>query len=185
MPARSKGHPKYPRQNRVYNYRQWNDYYGHKRIGHGGAIGGFRSQIQTFPEDELSIVILTNFSSGNPGGNLNRIANIILDITPDARQPRDEKKELPYQPNTSDLKALDGLYYSPELHTIYELRANTGELVAYHSRHGEMSTSWISEDEIQVRGALGKIAIIKSKKGKVTGFKASNGRVRNLWFEKQ
>jgi D-alanyl-D-alanine carboxypeptidase len=33
---------------------------GHKDIGHGGATSGFSSTIQRFPDDNLSILILTN-----------------------------------------------------------------------------------------------------------------------------
>jgi len=54
------------------------EYLGRKRIQHGGAIGGFRAFISTFPNDNLNIVVLTNFSSGNPGGDANKIAEIIL-----------------------------------------------------------------------------------------------------------
>ncbi len=33
---------------------------GHKNIGHGGATSGFSSTIQRFPDDKLSVIILTN-----------------------------------------------------------------------------------------------------------------------------
>jgi D-alanyl-D-alanine carboxypeptidase len=33
---------------------------GHKDIGHGGSTSGFSSTIQRFPDDELSVLILTN-----------------------------------------------------------------------------------------------------------------------------
>jgi CubicO group peptidase (beta-lactamase class C family) len=49
-----------------------------KRIQHGGAIGGFRAFIATYPNDDLNIAVLTNFSSGNPGSQSNKIAEIIL-----------------------------------------------------------------------------------------------------------
>ena len=56
-----------------------NEINGYKKIQHGGAIGGFRSYVSTYPEKELSIAILTNFSSSNPGGKESQIANILLD----------------------------------------------------------------------------------------------------------
>lgn len=49
-----------------------------KRIQHGGAIGGFRAFIATYPVDDLNIAVLTNFSTGNPGSKSNKIAEIIL-----------------------------------------------------------------------------------------------------------
>ncbi len=49
-----------------------------KRVSHGGSIGGFRSFACTFPDKNISIVLLTNFSRGNPRGKLNRVAEIII-----------------------------------------------------------------------------------------------------------
>ena len=162
-----------------------NDYYGHRRIGHGGSIGGFRSQIQTFPEDKLSIVVLTNFSSANPGGKLNRIANILLDVTPEPGPQIEEKPERTYDPSKSDLENIQGMYFSPEIRTTYEFKITDEALVAYHNRHGDMPVEWLAADEFRVRGALGTVKIIRNRKGRVTGVRASNGRVRNLLFEKQ
>ncbi len=51
---------------------------GKKRIQHGGAIGGFRAFVATYPDDDLNIAVLTNFSAGNPGSQSNKIAEIIL-----------------------------------------------------------------------------------------------------------
>lgn len=51
---------------------------GYKRIQHGGAIGGFRAYASTYPEEQLSIAVLTNFSSGNPGQKENQISDIFL-----------------------------------------------------------------------------------------------------------
>jgi len=55
------------------------DFNGIKSIGHGGAIGGFRSHVITCPEEKLSIVILTNFSNGSPAQKVNMIAGIIIE----------------------------------------------------------------------------------------------------------
>jgi len=64
------------------------------RIGHGGSIGGFRSQVWTYPEKKLSIVILTNFSTSNPARKADAITDIILDKTPTpARKPFRLKNE--------------------------------------------------------------------------------------------
>ncbi|MGB5188704.1 serine hydrolase domain-containing protein, partial [Robiginitalea sp.] len=51
---------------------------GERRIQHGGAIGGFRAFVAAYPDKKLNIAILTNFSTGNPGGNADEIAAIIL-----------------------------------------------------------------------------------------------------------
>ncbi|MEM8888077.1 MAG: serine hydrolase domain-containing protein, partial [Bacteroidota bacterium] len=51
-----------------------NEALGKKFIGHGGAIGGFRSNVVCFPQEKLSIVVLSNFSSSGPQGKVFQIA---------------------------------------------------------------------------------------------------------------
>lgn len=53
---------------------------GKKIIQHGGAIGGFRSILRAYPEDNLNIVVLTNFTGSNVVTKTNRIAEIIYPI---------------------------------------------------------------------------------------------------------
>jgi hypothetical protein len=40
---------------------------GHKVLGHMGNGGGFRSVLESFPDDHLTIVILTNTEDGSSG----------------------------------------------------------------------------------------------------------------------
>ena len=54
------------------------DFGGVKSVGHGGAIGGFRANIITYPEKELNIVILTNFSASGAGQKSSKISEILL-----------------------------------------------------------------------------------------------------------
>ena len=51
---------------------------GVKRVQHGGSIGGYRSSIGTYPDEKLSIAIITNFSTASPGSKANKIAEILL-----------------------------------------------------------------------------------------------------------
>ena len=54
------------------------DYRGLKTIGHGGADAGFRSNIQWFPEHNIGIAVTTNLASGDPGGHLTKVADLVL-----------------------------------------------------------------------------------------------------------
>jgi CubicO group peptidase (beta-lactamase class C family) len=40
---------------------------GHKRVQHGGSLPGFRAGIARFMDDKLTVVVLTNAESANPG----------------------------------------------------------------------------------------------------------------------
>ena len=54
-------------------------YKGFRTIQHGGALGGYRAHILRFPEKAMTIIILSNLSTLDPGSLANRIADIILD----------------------------------------------------------------------------------------------------------
>jgi CubicO group peptidase (beta-lactamase class C family) len=52
---------------------------GIRRISHGGGVGGFRSFVCTFPNQAISIVVITNYSSSNPFfGKLKPVSETIL-----------------------------------------------------------------------------------------------------------
>jgi len=53
-------------------------YRGAKRWRHTGETSGFRNAIQRFPERRLTIVVLTNRSSGEPAAIAERIADRLL-----------------------------------------------------------------------------------------------------------
>jgi len=248
-------------------------YKGHKRISHSGSIGGFRAMFVTYPEQKLTIVVLTNFSRGNPGGNTLKISDILL---PQKEEKVEARQAFPYpetkilegivghywnsqQKNTrqiilkddslffatnsnnpspllpdnkegfyvansatyvnfekdrtgktirmlvsnngnvpqkyesyqevsdADLKPVDyvGEFYSSELMTSYFLTDNAGKLQAYHNRHGDIELELIKTDVFDADYPLGTIEILRNKRGKVSGFKATNGRARNVVFEKR
>jgi D-alanyl-D-alanine carboxypeptidase len=49
-------------------------YQGHKVIGHGGQTSGFSASIQRFPDDQLTVIILTNTDGGIATSLARRIA---------------------------------------------------------------------------------------------------------------
>jgi CubicO group peptidase (beta-lactamase class C family) len=53
-------------------------YRGEKRWRHTGETSGFRNAIQRYPSRRLTIVILTNRSSGEPGAIAERVADRLL-----------------------------------------------------------------------------------------------------------
>jgi CubicO group peptidase (beta-lactamase class C family) len=258
-----------------------NKYKTQKRISHGGSIGGYRSIIQAFPDHELNIAILTNFSASNIGPKLDEISNILLKLDADAepglitadsissmhlsneqlakfcgnywneksrysrkiylkddtlryfRPESSESKLLPIEedafqvlnvpfvikvsfeihPNQQKamvvqvddedpirsesydppemtrelLNSYTGRYYSPELDTHYSLYVQGDSLLmGNHPRHGDFKIRIIREDDLEgALGAFSSIRVKRDRKKKILGLLVSNGRVRNLWFEKQ
>ena len=93
------------------------DYEGKKVIQHGGSVGGFRAIARVFPEEQLHIVMLSNYSRSGIGSKINSISNLLLDprkdvqskvgtnelTTPDFDFVRLPKKKL---------KTFEGIYWS-------------------------------------------------------------------------
>ncbi len=81
-------------------------FFGEKRISHGGSIGGFRSNVAVFPEKEISIVVLTNFSRSAPASKVSKITEILLgDIA--LPVPISAKKT-----SKSKIKSYEGYYWN-------------------------------------------------------------------------
>lgn len=55
-----------------------NEYRGHRRIAHGGSWVGFRTSTTRFPDEKLTIVVLTNRTDGEPDSYIDKIADIYL-----------------------------------------------------------------------------------------------------------
>ena len=95
-------------------------------------------------------------------------------------------KRLPeFDPNAVDLTAFEGDFYSVELMTTYMLRVEDDKLVAKHQRHNDIELTPIQEDIFSANiWFLQQIEFVRDS-GAITGMKVSNGRVRNLVFDKQ
>jgi CubicO group peptidase (beta-lactamase class C family) len=53
-------------------------YQGHRRMSHNGETIGFRTTIQRFPDDELTIIILANRTNTNPEELALKVADLYL-----------------------------------------------------------------------------------------------------------
>ncbi|MFO7658375.1 MAG: serine hydrolase domain-containing protein [Bacteroidales bacterium] len=63
-----------------------------KTIGHGGAWGGFRAHYLQFPEEDLSIAIMSNLGNVNAEQKAKQIADIVLQDKFDNKLEEAEKK---------------------------------------------------------------------------------------------
>ena len=56
-----------------------NPYKGHKRMWHDGETMGFRTTIQRFPDDDLTVIILANRTDIHPGQFALKVADLFLE----------------------------------------------------------------------------------------------------------
>lgn len=52
---------------------------GHTVIGHGGAINGFRSEVMYFPNDDVTIIVLSNYEETSADFIADVIAGKVFD----------------------------------------------------------------------------------------------------------
>ncbi len=84
-----------------------------------------------------------------------------------------------------DLAPLAGRYYSPELETVYDIVVDGNALIARHQRHGDIRLTHRTGDQFGGdEWFFGRVEFDREQ-DKVSGFRVSGGRVRNLRFQRQ
>ena len=51
---------------------------GHKRVNHGGSLPGFRAQLTRFPDDKVTVIVLTNGDNANASAIAIGVANFYI-----------------------------------------------------------------------------------------------------------
>lgn len=254
------------------------EYRGLKRVSHGGSVGGYRSSLMYYPEKEVGVILIANFSSAGAGGKATAVADIYLkdDFPQPKPAPREplshldkavtisnkafdacageylvdgirvklyregdqffvhpinyapvmpllaasEKsffvKEAPISiwvnmndngkatsirvlngedrmsgdrldPSASSpelLKKYAGTYYSEELDTRYHFVVEGDQIIAKHQRHTDFQILPLSKNNLTADAYFMRDIKVNWEGNQVKGIRVSNGRVRNLWFEK-
>jgi len=93
-------------------------------------------------------------------------------------------RQVQFDAKSVDLSQFAGTFDSRELSTRYEFVVEKSRLVIRHSRHPDIVARPIKKDLFQAGSRLGQIKFIRTESGVITGCRVSNGRVRNLLFEK-
>lgn len=165
------------------------EYRGVRSISHSGGDAGFRSFLVRFPDQHVSIAVASNYAQFGPGGLAFAEANVVLGdaLEPDKEPviiPEKQRDEPAFDPKTLKLADYTGSYYSEELETRYSFEVKNDTLVSHHQRHNDFKLNPRSADTFNMN-FLGTVAFARDGKGRVNGFKATNGRVRNLVFKRQ
>jgi len=94
-------------------------------------------------------------------------------------------KTEPFDPNAVVLTDFTGPFYSEELGTEYIFSVENGKLIARHSRLSDVVLVPIKNDMFHGdKLYLREVTFIRNESKVITGYKTSNGRVRNLQFNK-
>ena len=127
---------------------------GYKRIQHGGAIGGFRSYSSTYPEKQLSIAVLTNFSASNAGQKEYQIANILLKEKSIKKTKEDKPKvAMPIiQMSSKQLKKFEASYWNDKENYVRKIYVKNDTLHYFRSINSENLLVPISLNEFKMLG---------------------------------
>ena len=132
---------------------------GYQRIRHGGSIGGFRASISTYPEEQLSVAILTNFSSANPGQKENQIVNMFLpnknkNIT-DVNESEESFSTISM--SEDELKQFEGMYWYDKDNYARKIYFKNDSLRYFRSESSENALVPISSNEFRMVGISSKL----------------------------
>jgi CubicO group peptidase (beta-lactamase class C family) len=101
---------------------------------------------------------------------------------PSMPMTRIEKVEL----TTEDLEEFVGTYYSEEVETLFEIKLVEDTLKAYNIRMDPLALTHTDGDEFSAPVFFfASIEFQRSANDRITGFMASNGRTKNVWFRRQ
>jgi len=127
---------------------------GYKRVQHGGAIGGFRAYASTYPEEQLNIAVLTNFSSSNPGQKENQIFNILFPKKSEDKSDTIEAKQVltTISMTTEKLKQFEASYWNDKENYARKIYVKNDTLRYFRSANSENSLVPISSNEFKMLG---------------------------------
>lgn len=161
-------------------------YRGLNVITHGGHDAGFRAWLARFPENNFSIVTLSNDEHYDILGTGLKMTEFYL---------KDEFKEIarsnprnlvnaPMEKYSSNANDFKGEYYSDELTTGYSIKVQDDKVMMTHNRLSDIALTRIGENKFSGTNSFSfEIEFMRSGK-EIVGFKISNFGAKNVKFKR-
>ena len=167
-------------------------YKGVREVGHSGATAGYRAFLAWYPDQNVSVAVLCNVTTGNADAYARAVADLLLGsaVKTDAPQlrpipemqgplaalPRDDK----YRPMAKDLAAFAGTYRSEEAETVLVVKVEGDELVVLRRPGSRAVLRPRAADTFE--GAAGTMVFRRNSAGQVTELSIVQDRVWDLRF---
>jgi len=170
------------------------DYKGLKLISHGGAWAGYRAELIRLPEQQFSVICLSNLATFNPSRLTRQVADIYLSDQ-FKQQPSSQKAQTvtsppapvrndAEKPTAAQLTDYSGDYYSEELDVSYSIFVEGEQLmVRVALRQQKQPLAAGIKDVFMRRGA--EFRFSRGEQGRVSGFSLNAGRVKGIRFAKK
>jgi hypothetical protein len=165
------------------------EYRGLSVVRHGGGAAGYDTEMMRFPEQKLTVLVLSNLASFPSSELAKKVADIYLDDSftaasrPARRVERSTPPTIELDIAASELEAHAGSYYSMELAATYRFRLEGGSLtcrVGYAPALIELAP--IGPDTW--RGGSMEFRFTRDRGRRITGLNVSSGRIRDISFER-
>lgn len=140
------------------SYAFGNGFGNHKGISnieHLGLVSGFRTAISRFPEQNLSVIFLTNDNNDASYNRCWTITDLFLKNIknskleplnfPDLKESLESTSEAPVK-YPVDTKEYEGVYYADEINSHYRIINRKGILIAVSYRFDEFKLKWLKID---------------------------------------
>jgi CubicO group peptidase (beta-lactamase class C family) len=143
--------------------------FGRSSISHGGGIYGYATQISRYPDDRVTVIVLSNIQSAPAGPIGNNLAAIVFGAPYDLPQ---ERKEIALDPNVLEQYIGE---YQIGTNMIVAITLENGKLMGQLGGQSKFSLLAESETDFFSKDVNAQILFIKGPDGKVTGFTLKQG----------
>lgn len=133
------------------------DFSGNHRVQHTGAIAGFRSVMYSYPDDNLEIIILSNFASNQLSKTTDQISRLFLQSKLLSETHPEEIK--PILLNDEVLKRYEGMFWSDKNNYSRKIYVENNTLWYLRSNNKKSPLIPITTTEFQMGGINEKLLV--------------------------
>jgi CubicO group peptidase (beta-lactamase class C family) len=169
---------------------------GLRVLSHGGMVGGFKCWLERFPDQRLSVVVLSNMRTLWPDELSARIAEFYLSFEmdepeatesvpePGVGSPADRVDETEsFEPTPDEMREYEGDYVSRELDSTLTVLVHEERLFIESMRHGRVFLMPAAQDEFEsFVWFLPGVRFERDSRGAITGLRILGRKARNVEF---
>ncbi|MGH8079562.1 MAG: serine hydrolase domain-containing protein [Lysobacter sp.] len=140
------------------------EYRGVATVSHGGAWGGYRSELLRVPQRHWSVAVACNFAQADTAALSQRVADLWLDLAPNtqAEAAPAPARRASVTLSANALRRWAGVYRNPKTGSMRQLRFEHGRL-SLHAFGDTFDLRPVARDEFAVEG--GPIAGLAMREG--------------------
>ncbi len=160
-------------------------YRGLRTVSHGGAWAGYRASLTRFPDQQFSVICLSNLSTFNPSAVSLKIADIYLaDFFKEEATPAKPKEIIPFPLSEKALREKCGHYKDPKFGLWLVISLAENKLKARIGRQEYLLTP-VAENIFQtiVDETLVSLTFSRDEKGKVRAELVGRGQEKRIFFQ--